>query len=127
MAMVKRILVFDDDKNISSIIQYILEEKGWEVVCSHNSNDAVEKIKTTQPTIIMMDNNIPDIGGVVTVQRIKLEKELQHIPIIFFTASSDAESLANEAGADACLPKPFDLEKLYNVIESLLPLPVDGN
>jgi CheY-like chemotaxis protein len=72
----------------------------------------------------MMDNNIPDLGGVATTQRIKLEKELQHIPIIFFTASSDAQTLAKEAGADACLYKPFYIFNLYSVIESLLLQPV---
>ena len=122
--MVKRILVFDDDKDISSIIRYILEEKGWEVLCSLSSNDAIEKIKTIQPTIIMMDNNIPDLGGVAITQQIKREKDLQHIPVIFFTASSDAQTLAKEAGADACLAKPFDLVKLYSVIESLLFQPI---
>jgi CheY-like chemotaxis protein len=71
-----------------------------------------------------MDNNIPDHGGVATTKKIKMEKELQHIPIIFFTASSDAKSLAAEAGADACLSKPFDLVNLYSVIESLLLQPV---
>lgn len=124
MNMVKRILVFDDDPTIFDIIKYVLEEKGMEVLSSGDSNDVVNKIKHIKPDIIMMDNHIPDHGGIVATQNIKMQKELQHIPVIFFTASEDVKDLAKRAGADAFLAKPFGLETLYGVIKQLLPAEV---
>ena len=63
-----------------------------------------------------MDNWIPDDGGVTATQKLKGTKALQHIPIIYFSANSDIQSLASQAGAETFLAKPFDLEELEQVI-----------
>lgn len=117
----KCILVFDDDLAIVSILSYIFEEKGWKLVSSANCFDHIEKVRLHQPAIIMMDNNIVPIGGVAATKSIKLEKDLRHIPIIFFSASDDVKSLSIKAGADTHLAKPFDLTRLYELIEKLAP------
>lgn len=114
-------MIFDDDEDILNIIKYILEEKGWEVLSSCQSNDADKQIRAVMPSIIMMDNNIPDHGGVFAIKSIKQHDDLQHTPVILFTAHADISALAKEAGADAYLSKPFDLEKLHQLIEGLNP------
>jgi DNA-binding response OmpR family regulator len=121
MDTVKRMLVFDDDQTIVQIIKYILEEDDWEVLGSDQSNGAIEKTRQFMPSIIMMDNNIPDFGGIATTQNIKKEKDLEHIPVIFFSASEDVENLAEQAGADAFLAKPFDMSKLNGIIDGFFP------
>jgi CheY-like chemotaxis protein len=121
MNIVKRMLVFDDDQTIVQIIKYILEEQDWEVLGSDQSNGAIEKIRQFMPSVIMMDNNIPDFGGIATTQNIKKEKDLQQIPVIFFSASENVEDLAEQAGADAYLAKPFGIVKLHEVIDSFFP------
>jgi len=117
--MIKRILIFDDDKTILKILKYILEAEGWEVLNSLDSNNVIEQVSCFKPSIIMMDNNIPDCGGIVATQSIKLNKEFQHIPVIFFTASNDIKELCQKAGADAYLAKPFDLTRLFEVIKQI--------
>jgi two-component system cell cycle response regulator DivK len=67
-----------------------------------------------------MDNWIPDTGGIVATQSIKADPELRNIPIIYFSANNDIKSLAKEAGADAFLEKPFDIEDLERVVLSVL-------
>ena len=113
-------LIFDDDKTILKILKYILEAEGWEVLNSNHSNNVIEQVNYFKPSIIMMDNNIPDCGGIVATQSIKLRKELQHIPVIFFTASDEIKELSQQAGADAYLAKPFDLTRLFEVIKQVL-------
>jgi DNA-binding NtrC family response regulator len=120
MNMIKRIIIFDDDESILHIMKYILREKGWEVLSSHQSNDADKQIRAAAPSIVMMDNNIPDHGGVFAIKSIKNQADLQHIPVILFTAHSEIRTIAKEAGADAYLPKPFDLEKLYQLIDRFI-------
>lgn len=117
----KRILVFDDDLNMLTILKYILEEKGWEVFTTDRSNNAVEKIDQFRPSVILMDNKIPDYGGVIATQLIKQQPELRHIPVIFLTANSEIETIAKLAGADGWLAKPFGLDSFYDVINKLLP------
>jgi CheY-like chemotaxis protein len=119
MEMIKRILIFDDDESIIDIIKFIMEDKGWEVLTCSHCNDSIFQVRNLEPSIIMMDNNIPEHGGIFAIKSIKQQADLLHIPIIYFTAHRDIQALSEEAGADAYLAKPFDLEKLYELIELL--------
>jgi CheY-like chemotaxis protein len=81
----------------------------------------VEKVRQIQPSIILMDNNIPDYGGVAATRQIKSQSDLKHIPVIFCSANMDIRHLAKQAGADTFLPKPFALSGLAEVVERLSP------
>ncbi|MGV8877690.1 MAG: response regulator [Sphingobacteriaceae bacterium] len=117
----KCILVFDDDLSIVSILRYIFEERGWNLINYADCFDVIEKIRLHQPAIIMMDNKIDPFGGVVATESIKSEKHLQDIPLIFFSASDDVKVLSIKAGADTFLAKPFDLTRLCELIEKVAP------
>ena len=112
----KTIVIFDDDEDILSVCAYILEEKGWQVHTFTDCNEITEKVSGIQPDVILMDNWIPDDGGITATQTLKGTKALQHIPIIYFSANSDIQSLASQAGAETFLAKPFDLDELEQVI-----------
>lgn len=114
----RRIIIFDDDEDIVSICRYILEENGWEVHSFTDCTIAVEKVQDIMPDIILMNNWIPDEGGIVTTQQLKRSAALKDIPVIYFSANSDIEALTQIAGAEAFLAKPFNLEDLERVIEA---------
>ena len=112
----KKIVIFDDDEDILSICSYILEEQGWNVYTFTDCNEITDKVSRILPDVILMDNWIPDDGGITATQTLKGTKALQHIPIIYFSANSDIQSLASQAGAETFLAKPFNLEELEQVI-----------
>ena len=114
--MVKRILVYDDDADILEVCATILRMKGYDVLCRDNCKAILNDIEVYAPDVILMDNWLPDIGGVKAVQLIKGTPAFKHIPVIFFSANSHVEELAKEAGADFMLKKPFDLSELQQVI-----------
>lgn len=116
----KKIIIFDDDEDILSICSYILEEQGWEVHSFTNCNNIIDKVLPILPDVILMDNWIPDAGGIVATQTLKKTGALKHIPVIYFSANSDIQMLANNAGAETYLAKPFDLEDLERVIKDVL-------
>jgi len=116
----KKIVIFDDDEDILSICVYILEEQDWEVHTFTNCNNIVERVSTIKPDVILMDNWIPDEGGIIATQTLKKDNSLQNIPVIYFSANSDIQILADHAGADGYLAKPFDLEELDRVIGNVL-------
>ena len=116
----KKIIIFDDDEDILSICSYILEEKGWEVHTFTDCNNIVDKVLPILPDVILMDNWIPDAGGIVATQTLKKSEELKHIPVIYFSANSDIQLLASHAGAQTYLAKPFDLEDLERVISNVV-------
>ncbi len=114
--MPKRILICDDDEDILSICTYILEEEGWDVYTRNHCKNIVETVREIMPAIILMDNWIPDLGGIKATQSVKADPELCKIPIIYFSANNDVESLARVAGADGFLAKPFDIEELEKMV-----------
>ena len=116
----KKIVIFDDDEDILSICSFILEEQGWKVYAYTDCNQITEKISAVLPDIIIMDNWIPDDGGVIATQILKKNERLKDIPVIYFSANSDIELLASHAGAETYLAKPFDLEDLERVINTML-------
>jgi len=116
----KRILIFDDDIDILSICTYILEEEGWEVYTSTNCNNIIEKVNDVKPDVILMDNWIPNTGGIIATQTLKNNKKLRNIPVIYFSANNDIQSLAQQAGADTFLAKPFDITELENIIQRVM-------
>lgn len=117
--MEKRILICDDDNDILSICTYILEEQGWEVHTRTHCNDILEVIGDIKPQVILMDNWIPETGGIKATQAIKGVEKFKNIPVIYFSANNDIKSLAEEAGADTFLAKPFDIDELERVINSV--------
>jgi len=119
-ASTKKIIIFDDDEDILSICSYILEEQGWEVHTFTDCNNIVEKVSSVNPSVILMDNWIPDAGGIIATQTLKKSEELKHIPVIYFSANSDIQLLAEHAGAETYLAKPFDLEDLEQIINTVL-------
>lgn len=118
--MKKRVLICDDDTDILFICSYIFEKQGCEVHTRTHCNNIIETVKDVQPDVILMDNWIPDSGGIVASRTIKADADLQHIPIVYFSANNDIKALAQQAGADAFLAKPFDLEELERVIDGLI-------
>jgi DNA-binding NtrC family response regulator len=116
----KKIIIFDDDEDILSICSYILEEQGWEVHTYTDCNNIIEKVSGVHPNVILMDNWIPDAGGIIATQTLKKSEDLKNIPVVYFSANSDIQLLADHAGAETYLAKPFDLEELERVINTVL-------
>ncbi|MDO3626671.1 response regulator [Mucilaginibacter sp. BT774] len=119
-ASTKKIIIFDDDEDILSICSYVLEEQGWEVHAFTDCNNVTEKVSRIRPDVILMDNWIPDAGGIVATQTLKNDSTLKNIPVIYFSANSDIQLLASNAGAESYLAKPFDLQQLEQVIHNVL-------
>jgi len=117
--MEKRILICDDDADILSICTYILEEQGWQVHTRTHCNNILDVIGDIKPQVILMDNWIPETGGIKATQEIKAVDEFKNIPVVYFSANNDIKSLAEQAGADTFLAKPFDIDELERVINSV--------
>lgn len=113
----KKILIFDDDTDILEIIHLVLTEQNWDVITRPNCHNILEVLAEHNPDVILMDNWIPETGGVAATRLIKSDARFAHIPVIYFSANDDVAKLAEEAGADRWLAKPFDLEELEAVIK----------
>ncbi|RQO67865.1 response regulator [Pedobacter sp. KBW06] len=118
----KKVFVFDDNADILELCTIILEDAGFEIKTSSTSNQIVDQVMAYMPDIIFMDNWLPDVGGIDATRELKGHPTLKGIPVIYFTANNDVKSLAEQAGADGYLSKPFDIQELENIINKHLGL-----
>jgi DNA-binding NtrC family response regulator len=118
--MRKRVAIFDDDLDILEVCSIILKIKGYEIITQTNCIDILNKVKSSKPDVILMDNWIPDIGGIKATQLLKADDETKHIQVIFFSANNNIENLAKEATADQFLQKPFDISTLHEMVANAL-------
>ena len=113
----KRVLVCDDDKEILEVLSLVLTGAGWEVITSGHVNGIIEQVANSNPSVIIMDNWIPDTGGIIATQHIKSHPVYQSIPVVYSTANDNVNELAKEAGADLSIGKPFDLDEFERIME----------
>lgn len=116
--MTKKIIIYDDDTDLLEVCSLILTAKNFEVVIRDKCTEIIHDIATHKPDVILMDNWIPDIGGVKATRLVKNSSEYSHIPVIFFTANNNVGELAAEAGADYSLQKPFDINELETIVSN---------
>jgi CheY-like chemotaxis protein len=111
-----RVMIFDDDTDLLEVCGIVLRSKNYVVSGFNRCNDIVQEVKSFLPDVILMDNWIPDTGGVTATRQIKNDISLRSIPVIFFSANDHVQELAQEAGAEFFLQKPFDIEELESAV-----------
>lgn len=114
--MNKKVFVFDDNTDILELCTIILQDAGYDIKTSSTSNNIIDQVMAYTPDIIFMDNWLPDVGGIDATRELKAHNTLKNIPVIYFSANNDVKSLADQAGADGYLSKPFDIEELEEII-----------
>ncbi|MEK6222741.1 MAG: response regulator [Chloroflexota bacterium] len=109
-----RILVVEDDFDISNMLELYFGGQGYEVDVASRGEDALEKTKTWLPHLIVLDIMLPDMDGYEVCRRLRTSTRTGHIPIIFLTQMDDRSDKIQglELGADDYITKPFDIEEL---------------
>jgi two-component system alkaline phosphatase synthesis response regulator PhoP len=117
-----RVLVVDDEADIVSTVQYRLEFCEFEVITAANGKEGLEKAANEKPDLILLDISMPVMGGHEMLERLKNSPELKDIPVIMFTAFSDAKDVAKavELGVADYVTKPFDFTDLMGKITNVL-------
>ena len=118
----KRILVVDDEKDLVVMISTALKHKGYEVITANDGQEGLEKAKTENPDLIVLDLMLPRINGYKGCGLLKKDTRYAKIPIILLTAKANAEDieLGKKVGADAYITKPYERETLISKIEELI-------
>jgi CheY-like chemotaxis protein/nitrogen-specific signal transduction histidine kinase len=115
----KKVLIVDDDARNSFALATILEEKQMEVVAGDTGFEALELLnKHSDIAIVLMDIMMPEMDGYEAIQKIRVQKRFQHLPIIALTAKAMKSDKAKciKAGANDYLSKPVDTDKLISLM-----------
>lgn len=118
--MEKKILVVDDEAGIREIIQFNLENAGFEVDCASSAEEALEKLGQ-EHCLILLDVMMSGMSGFRMAEVLRKEKNNQ-IPIIFLTAKTDQNDLLTgfSAGGDDYIPKPFSINEVIARVRAVL-------
>lgn len=116
-----KVLIVDDEINITELISVNLEEN-FNVVCCHDGLDAVELAKKELPDIILLDIMIPGIDGFEVCRRIRNDESTRKIPIIMLTVKREENDKVRglKLGADDYITKPFGINELLARIDAVL-------
>ncbi|MDD6836115.1 MAG: response regulator, partial [bacterium] len=112
------ILVVDDQESITQFLHDALKESFKEVLTAKDGVEAMKVLQNNRPDAVISDVMMPRMDGYELCRRIKSDLNISHIPVLLLTAKTDEHSIqvGYKTGADAYLPKPFDLEVLKQIV-----------
>lgn len=117
-----KILIVDSDHKAAKAVARGLADVGHQCSVRYNGKEALEIIETEDLDLLLIDAVLPDISGFSVCRKVRRSSELFHLPIVFFSAMSNPEEVEHglAQGADDYIPKPIDIPKLVQHVNSLL-------
>ncbi len=117
--------IIEDDDHFRETFIDVMSLRGIEVTGARTGDEAIKALKQTQPSIIIMDVQLPDVHGFDLCRKVKGLPNQKDTPVIFVSASTRYADPRDRvegllAGADQFLPKPISVEKLWGEIEIVL-------
>jgi DNA-binding response OmpR family regulator len=127
----RKILVVDDENDIRLLISRVLTEKGYNVVTAGRGLEAIKRVQTELPDMIILDAMLPEVHGFDICKKIKGSKKYGHIPVIMISAIYRgwryARDLKESYGVDEFIEKPFKLAEFVEKVEEHFKAPKPGS
>lgn len=117
-----RILVIDDEPQVTEIIEAFLTNAGHEVVVGNTAAEGLKKARDKKPDVILLDIMMPDADGYSICNQLKSDPPTSDIPVVFLTGKdrSDDQGRSFKVGGDMFIKKPFSCERLLEIINIIL-------
>jgi DNA-binding response OmpR family regulator len=117
-----RIIIAEDDEIVSEVVREALTKAGHVVGVVDNGADALKAIKVKQPDLVILDCNMPELGGLMVLREIRTALSVYDTPVLMLTGRQSPRDveLAFNQGADDYMKKPFDPDELVFRVEELL-------
>jgi two-component system chemotaxis response regulator CheY len=120
--MAKTIMIIDDSTSLRQVVNIALKSAGYTVVQAENGQDALDKLKSVSPNLILCDVNMPVMDGISFVKELKSLPEYKFTPVIMLTTEAGEEKRleGQMAGAKAWLVKPFRPDVVLKAVQKLI-------
>ena len=120
--MAKKILAVDDSGSLRQMVVFSLKAAGYQVVEAVDGQDGLDKAKSGTYDLILTDQNMPRMDGLTLIRSLRSLPSYQSIPILMLTTEASAEMKAKgrAAGANGWLVKPFDPQRLVEVVKKVI-------
>jgi CheY-like chemotaxis protein len=116
------VLVVEDHEDTKACVAEQLSDCGYEVITASDGESALRKIRERRPALVYLDMNLPTVSGYEVCEQIRTDPSLRDIPIVMTSARATitVRAACLEAGADAFVPKPFQLDAITEMISRML-------
>lgn len=120
--MAKTVLAIDDSASIRQMVAFTLKSSGYDVIEAVDGQDGLDKAKSKSVNLVLTDQNMPRMDGLTLIKSLRAMPSYRTTPILMLTTeSSDAmKSQGRAAGATGWLVKPFDPQKLIEVVRKVI-------
>ena len=119
--MNKKILIVEDEEDILELLSTIFRLEDYEVLCTRDGEDALRIVREHSPDIVLLDIQIPKITGDEVCKSVKSDPAMLHTKVLIVSGMDGSHlQKAREAGADACMTKPFSSTAIVEKVEELL-------
>ena len=120
--MAKTILAVDDSSSLRQMVAFSLKAAGYQVVEAVDGQDGLEKAKLQTVDLVLTDQNMPKMDGLSLIKALRALPSYQKVPILMLTTESSDEmkSKGRAAGANGWLVKPFDPQRLIEVVKKVI-------
>lgn len=120
--MSKTILAVDDSGSLRQMVVFSLKAAGYQVTEAVDGQDGLEKAKQATFDLVLTDQNMPRMDGLALIRALRKLANYQHVPILMLTteSSDDMKAKGRAAGANGWLVKPFDPQRLTEVVQKVI-------
>ncbi len=120
--MTKKILIVDDEINIVISMEFLIKQAGYDLQIARDGEEAMEKVTSFEPDLILLDVMMPKINGFEVCRRIRANPDWRNIKIIMLTAKGREVEVAKglALGADTYIIKPFSTKELMSEVKHIL-------
>ncbi|MCG8506969.1 MAG: phosphate regulon transcriptional regulator PhoB [Sphingomonadales bacterium] len=120
--MTPRVLLIEDDENLTELVTYNLQREGLEIASVGDGEEGLLVAQETPPDLILLDWMLPNLSGIEICRRLRRSKETANIPIIMLTARTEEDDRIRglDTGADDYVTKPFSPRELTSRINAVL-------
>lgn len=117
-----RVLVVDDESDVTELLQYRLEQEGYRVATLNDPLGFVVKVREFEPDLMLLDIMMPELSGIQLCRIVRADPSMKNIPVIFLSARGEVEDRIKglEAGAEDYVSKPFNTNELMLRISKML-------
>ena len=118
--MPKKILIADDDKTLTKMLGSFLGEKGYQVIVTHDGEEALKKLELESPDLILLDVVMPKVNGYAFLFEMKKIDQKGQTPVIVLTCKDEMKDLFKVEGVKEYIVKPFVNQDLLKMIRKYI-------
>lgn len=116
----QHVLLIEDEPNIAEAIRFILSRDGWRVSHEADGSAALERVRKDRPDLVILDHMLPGMSGLDILSALRADPETVALPVMMLTARGRDREMAEQAGANRFMSKPFSNAEILAEVRSMM-------